>query len=116
MTYVEPVPRAVSVKDDLVVDWTDRFEISFNNTTNSRYIIVTAGVWLSELVGTPASYTLPSGNYYLNVVGSMPASYRWVDILSTEVRFVPASLHVGNVWSSFGRNQLVVTDSELDYP
>lgn len=110
------MPRAICLSDSLTIDWSEKFDITFNNTTHSRYVIVSGGVWLSELVGTPASYTLPSTNYYANVIGAMPASYRWVDLLSVEVKYIPASLHVGNVWSSFGRNQLVVTDSELDYP
>jgi len=101
---LDPIPQSVSLRDTVTLDYSEKFVVSFNNTTHSRYFIATAGVWLSELVGTPASYTLPATNYYGNIIGMMPNQYRWIEVDRLEVKYVPSSLHVGNVWSAFQRN------------
>lgn len=92
--------------DDIEVSYVKPFEISFPSTTstNSRYFVVEGGAFKSEVVGTGAALTLPSTGYYTDAVVVLGSYYRWVEIVETEVCFVPASFHVGSSWVAFARN------------
>lgn len=103
--------------DTIELAYNKAFEVSFPSTTspNSRYFIVEGGAFKSEIVGTGASLTLPNSAYYTDVVFIVGSYYRWVEIVETEVVFVPASFHVGSSWVAFVRNQSCVTTNEIGY-
>lgn len=92
--------------DDIEMSYVKPFEVSFpsNTSTNSRYFVVSGGAFKSEIVGTGSSLTLPGTNYYTDAVVVVGSYYRWVEIVETELTFVPASFHVGSSWVAFARN------------
>lgn len=67
------------------------------------------------MVGSPASLTLPTSNYFSNVVVTAASYYMWVEIEEVEFKFVPASFHVGAQWVGFGRNQATITENQIGY-
>lgn len=95
-----------TLPDEIEFSYVKPFEISFASTasTNSRYFIVEGGAFKSEIVGTGASLTLPGTNYYSDAVFVTGSYYRWVELVETELVFVPASFHVGSSWVAFARN------------
>lgn len=103
--------------DTLDLSYCKAFQIDFPSTTatGNRYLLVEGGAWKSEVVGAGSSLTLPSTSYYTDAVVTMGAFYRWVEIVRTEVAFVPASFHVGSSWVAFGRNQALVTSNEIGF-
>lgn len=66
-------------------------------------------------MGLSSSLTLPSTNYYTDGVFTIGSFYRWVEIVESELVFVPASFHVGSSWVAFGRNQAIVTSNDIGY-
>jgi hypothetical protein len=103
--------------DTLELSYIKPFEVSFpsNTSTNNRYFIVEGGAFKSEIVGTGASLTLPGTNYYTDVVYMVSSYYRWVELVETELSFVPASFHVGSSWVAFARNQSCVTTNDVGF-
>lgn len=95
-----------TLPDTLDFMYVKPFEISFPSTTstNSRYFVVEGGAFKSEVVGTGAALTLPGTNYYSDAVVVASSYYRWVEIVETELVFIPASFHVGSSWVAFARN------------
>lgn len=67
------------------------------------------------MVGAPSSLTLPTSNYFSNVVVAAYSYYMWVEIEEVEFKFVPASFHVGSSWVGFGRNQATITENLIGY-
>lgn len=73
------------------------------------------GAWRSEIVGAGSSLTLPNSSYYTDGVITIASFYRWVELVRTEVMFIPASFHVGSSWVAFGRNQCIVTSNDVGF-
>lgn len=92
--------------DELDFMYVKPFEISFpsSTSTNNRYFVVEGGAYKSEIVGTGSALTLPASGYYSDVVFNASSYYRWVELVETELVFVPASFHVGSSWVAFARN------------
>jgi len=103
--------------DEIDFMYVKPFEISFpsSTSTNSRYFVVQGGAYKSEIVGTGSSLTLPSTNYFTGAVFVTGSYYRWVELVETELVFVPASFHVGSSWVAFGRNQSCVTTNDIGF-
>jgi hypothetical protein len=106
-----------TLPDEIDLSYLKSFEVSFPSSasTNSRYLVVRGGAYQSEIVGTGSSLTLPSTQYYSDVVYIVSSYYRWVEIVETELVFVPASFHVGSSWVAFVRNQSVVTTNDTGF-
>lgn len=101
-----PKSFSPSLPDQIDLCYNKAFEISFPSSTspNSRYFVVSGGAYKSEIVGSGAALTLPSTAYYTDVVFAVGSYYRWVELVETELVFVPASFHVGSSWVAFVRN------------
>jgi hypothetical protein len=107
----------VPLPDTLTLSYSKQFTVDFTSSTStaSRYFILEGGAYKSEIVGVASSLSLPTTNYFTDGVFTIGSFYRWVEILESELVFVPASFHVGSSWVSFGRNQACVTSNDIGY-
>jgi hypothetical protein len=96
----------VPLPDTLTLSYSKAFTVDFTSSasTASRYFVLEGGAFRSEIVGVSSALTLPTTNYFTDGVFTIGSFYRWVEILESELVFVPASFHVGSSWVSFGRN------------